>query len=245
MNTTEQNPPVIDPAKSTPGITTISASDLTAPLAGAMPDPTEHAGESMTSEPVEYRDSRKTLFDPEKHATKPDGTPAKNKHGNFYSKGVGKHGPSKPAQPSAPTRPAPVNRPPPTFAGQPAPDGSGQPADFTDLTGEASRIPLGPDAFELQAEAYLLTSYAPLMALFTAEVRPSDEEHVMLKQALANWFRKMKRVPEINEGLTFGMCAMGVFAHKLGKPSVREKWEMYKLRALQLWQRWTGKGDKK
>ena len=167
-----------------------------------------------------------------------------DRNGNYYSANLGRPakvrtGDSRPQdRTTAPASPPPgpsFQRPDPVFSG------AGDNA-------MGSAVPIGPgfggpDIFDLQAEAYLLMAYGPITAYFSPEARPDEGEHEMLKTTLAAWFRKMKKMPEIHEGVTFGLVAFGVFAGKLSKPTVREKWNHAVLGLRQLWARWTGKGN--
>lgn len=216
----------------------VTADELTEPLATAMPAPTVANGEfSETPAPVEIKDSRNKIFDPAIHAAKEDGTPAKNKHGRFYPKNLGKHGNPTPKRVEIPAAP---RRADPSFAnvsgGGPAPSSS------TPL----EVMPLGEDEYTALAEVYLQMSYGPLMALFSAEIRPIPDEHHVLKHALAGWLRSMK-AKQFSPGMAFALAASGIFMAKFEKPTVREKGALLWVRVKQIWSKWTGKktgGDK-
>lgn len=232
-----ENPKGEDKSAKPPGMVgteTVTAETLVEPLAGAMPEPT--AGSEIPLEPEKPKDSRGVEFDPDKHKTRDDGSPATDKHGNYYSNKTGvyqRKGGRPPAQAPNPVRPKP------TFAGAPA---GTQPA--AGITGEAT--PFNPnndpvtDQYFLLADVYLQTGYGPLMLMMGAEIRPTTEEHLALRESLAAWLRSI-RATEFSPGLAFTMTAAGVFISKFEKPTVREKAALTWLRLKQLWARFTGK----
>lgn len=231
-----EKPPVVIEADRTTA-QPVTAADLVDPLASAMPAPTA-ATDSPAPPPVAPKDTRGTLFDPERHATRDDGSPAKNRHGRFYSKEVGKRGANIKRTVNIPV---PPRRPDPTFANV-TPGVTPPPA--TEST-PLEILPPGEDQYTILADLYLQISYGPLMALFSEGIRPIPEEHIMLKQSLAAWLRSMK-AKEFSPGVAFALCAGGIFMAKLEKPTVREKAQLLWVRAKQLWAKWTGKkeGDK-
>ncbi len=170
----------------------------------------------------EIRDARGTLFDPRKHASD-NGRPKTNKHGNFYSAGLGKHGKTKETA-SAPlftekAKPATGDiqseRGNPTFSeSAPSPMSSGISA---------------PDEFEVMAELVLQTSYGPLMALFSEEVRPDKDEHAALKQAWSVYFRT-KGISEVSPAWGAALTSVAVFVRKTERPTVRERLTLYALK---------------
>lgn len=238
MPTTETKAPDIAPVPpaASPAVE-VTADELTAPLAAAMPAPTLETPTSdipaPTSEPV--KDTRGKIFDPAVHAVNPDGTPAKNRHGRFYPKNLGKHGSPSNKKVSIPT---PPKRPDPVFANVPggASPPPSDPLTPLEVVGELN------DEFSALAELYLQMGYGPLMALFSAEIRPIPEEHHMLKHSLAAWLRSMK-VKQFSPGVAFALCAGGIFMAKLEKPTVREKAQLFWFRCKQLWAKWSGKKE--
>lgn len=230
-----EKPPVIVPPSVAEAME-VSADELTAPLASAMPAPTTATPESSPPPASEVRDTRGKVFDPSIHAVKEDGTPAKNKHGRFYPKETGKHGSPANKKVSVPQIP---RRPDPTFAnisGGANPPPVGSPATPLEVMAP------GEDEYTALAEVYLQMGYGPLMALFTAEIRPIPEEHIVLRQSLAAWMRSRK-AKEFSPGVAFALCAGGIFMAKLEKPTVREKAALVWFRTKQLWAKWTGKKE--
>lgn len=239
--TTEGDNPV-NPAQSTPLVENrseaagVTAETLVEPLAGAMPEPTAGATDAPdpgTSTPV---DANGTEFDPDRHKAQADGTPAVDKKGRFYSKNLGTYTRQGAAAKKVSPPPAPP-RPKPTFAGAPA--GSTPPP-----LGEA--VPFNPndtpitDQYFLLADVYLQTGYGPLMLMLGADVRPTTEEHLALRESLAAWLRSI-RATEFSPGLAFTMTAAGIFISKFEKPTVRERAALTWLKVKQLWARFTGK----
>lgn len=215
-NETENQNPTPAPVQ------TVTAADLAAPLAERMPDvtaETETAAPapsvpraSFDSPPPDTapKDSRGVRFNPEKHAANEDGTPRKNKHGNFYPKGLGKHGAAKIAKGEMPGSPAPAERPAPSFN---APGGESRPVDPN----------VSPfDEYDAAAEIYLLSAYGPLIVAFSEHVRPDATEHAALKTAVANYLR-VKQISEPSPGWSLFFVATAVAVKKSAIPEVRER----------------------
>ncbi len=213
-NETENQNPTPAPVQ------TVTAADLAAPLAERMPDVTAETETaalapsvpraSFDSPPPDTapKDSRGVRFNPEKHAANEDGTPRKNKHGNFYPKGLGKHGAAKIR---ANTSPAPSEEmPAPTFN---APGSAPRPAD-PNLSAF--------DEYDAAAEIYLLSAYGPLIVAFSEHVRPDATEHAALKTAVANYLR-VKQISEPSPGWSLFFVATAVAVKKSAIPEVRER----------------------
>jgi len=125
----------------------LTADALAAPLAGAMPEPT---GSLPAIETNETTDAAGVVFDPEKHASNPDGSPKKDKRGRFY-----------PAKLGRPRKDAPAgvdSAESPTFAGQETDGGQESTARaFIALAGVPLVAWLGPDAALEEPEIDALT----------------------------------------------------------------------------------------
>ena len=230
MDETKNSP--VDGSNLTGEATPISSVEIADQWGGRMPPVTEgqtNGGEIpeavKPSTISEIRDSRGTLFDPLKHANE-NGVPKKNKHGNFYSAGLGKHGKTK-GPTSAPlmtekARPATGDianeRGNPTFADAPSASSSPMHSATT-----------APDEFEVMAELVLQTAYGPAMALFSADVRPDESEHAALKQAWATYFR-VKGVKDVSPGWGAALTTAAVFFRKTEKPTVRERIALYAMK---------------
>lgn len=165
------------------------------------------------------RDSRGTLFDPLKHAHE-NGTPKKNKHGNFYSAGLGKHGKTK-LPGSAPLM---TEKAKPATGDAAAERGNPSFADTPSAPMHSTTTP--PDEFEVMAELVLQTAYGPAMALFSSDVRPDESEHAALKQAWATYFR-VKGISDVSPGWGATLTTAAVFFRKTEKPTVRERIAFY------------------
>lgn len=198
-----------------PAVKTASIEEIAAPLVNSMPDVTQAAegqnlgGEEIKAPPVQssFVDGSGKNFDPEKHATNPDGTPKKNANGNFYAKSVGRPK-NKAVAPSAPVQA-------PTFA-----DVGGStvaPANFAPIAAT-------PDRFAVAADSYLQLSYALAVLAFSPDVKPDEAEHEALKIPAAQLLRRYD-VDDIHPGITFAAVATGIFLKKLEKPTVRERWD--------------------
>ncbi len=203
----------------------VSAQELTAPLAERMPPVTPGQGDSQAPAPEvkpaapvpegpAVYDSRRIKFSPARHQANADGTPVKNRKGNFVLKADYRqaHGQRPLVGKTAGPTPAPAERPPATFGGESPSPGLVPPA--------------GPDEYELMAEVYLQSSYGPMMLAFTPEVRPDHEEHAALKQSLAALLRK-KQSKELDPAWAFGLTATAVFVRKTQNPTVKERLVLY------------------
>lgn len=224
----------------TPAAPPITASELTAPLAAAMPPPSETTLPEETPAatppaPEGPKDTRGTVFDPARHMAKPDGTPAKNRHGRFYSKDIGH--PGKTSAPARPAKPAPVFNGPAPSRSSPPPHAS---TEFEASSDPANQIPRAlpvVDQYDLLADVYLRNGYGPLMLAFGEEILPDSEEHLALKNSLAAWLR-IRRAKEFSPGLAFAMTAGAIFMKKLEKPTVRERAGLLWHRTKQVYHRY-------
>lgn len=184
---------------------------VSAPASGTPAPAFSVPNETLPPENQRPIDAHGVRFDPDIHRTRPDGTPAKNKHGNFYRKETGR--PPGPRPPPAPGGPIPAA----TFN---APAGGGP----------AATLPAaGPDRYDALAETFLRIGYGPLVILFTDDIRTTDQEHQILKSALANWLR-VSQVEDLPPGLAFGLVATGIYLPKFTQPTVRQRLALYWLK---------------
>jgi hypothetical protein len=182
--------------------------------AGPPAGPGNNLPAANATPPPEFTDTHGTKFDPSIHRMKPDGSPAKNKHGNFYRKDTGRprnpppKAAAKPARPAAPAAPIPAaafNAPPPGFAAPGAPP-----------------PPAGPDRFDALAETILRIWYGPAVLIFSEEIRTTQEEHAVLKAALGEGLRSSD-VEDLPPWVAFSLIAGGIYLPKFSKPTVKQR----------------------
>lgn len=137
-------------------------------------------------------------FDPATHAANPDGTPKKNKFGNFYRKDVGRkrnNGESTTQQPSFET---PQNSNSPHF--------------------NENRV----DEYEAMAETCLRLGDGAMVSILTDDVKLEDPEFLTLKSALVPALRS-SGIKDIPPWMAFSLVGLGIYLPKLQKPKAKER----------------------
>lgn len=247
---------------------TVTAAELAAPLAGAMPAASEAAAPAAVIQaPVKpspapaarhepaanaaalnARDKSGRKFDPAKHRVDARGNPCRDKNGLFYSKNLGRPAEILKARtegPAAVPKPALAARLAAAPGAPGAPFAPGIAPTFADLgdgpPAPLSVAPLAPgeaDPYGPIADSYIRLLWAPLIAAFGPDVKLEPEEHAALRAPGADILRSGK-VKRLDPRLEFGAVFIGIMAGKITtKPTVRERWELMKVRAAQLWRRY-------
>jgi hypothetical protein len=137
-------------------------------------------------------------FDPNTHAANPDGTPKKNKFGNFYRKDVGRKRNSPETQESAS-----INET----------KGTGNIPIFNE-----NRV----DEYEAMAETCLRLGDGAMVSILTDDVKLEDPEFLTLKTALVPALRS-SGIKDIPPWMAFSLVGLGIYLPKLQKPKAKER----------------------
>lgn len=234
-NETAPAEPVALPAPAS-RVQTVTAGSLVSDLAAAMPEPTARAGKTdhddVPTPAGNNIDANGTEFDAKRHAVKKDGSPRIDKKGRFYSNALGRPHAGNQAK-ITPERPPVPNRPAPSFT---------DPATGAPITSAGEPFSAGANAgpiedqFAPMAEMYLAMLYAPAVAIFSVEAKPDSDQHEALKGQLTIALRH-SGAKEFNPWAGFALTLIAVGMTKIDKHTVRERWQLLKLRIAQIWNR--------
>lgn len=216
----------------------VNAGTIVDMLGGRMPPVTEtkeadKTAETSTTERTETkplpdaRDSRGTKFS-SRHQTNADGSPRKNKHGNFMTRTDYRELHDKAAPNGQPRKAAPQSFSPAADRNEPAPPSFNAPGSAQKPVDPNVREPM-PDEYDFAAEMYLQSGYGPLIVGFSEHARPDEEQHAALKVALANYLRA-KQISEPSPGWALLFVVTAVVVKKSENPIVME-------RGVSLWNR--------
>lgn len=232
----------------------VKASDLTGNLIAGMPEgpkterpaPVFQTDEPKLPDPgttplpgfeaLPVKDDGGTEFDPSQHMANPDGSPAKNKKGRFYSKFIGRGGAAKKTGENGNPTPQ-VERPAPKFDGAPPEKvflngADGGPGEIKVTVNQ----PAQPDEADGISLLVIPTVDGIAQAIFGKDIALSPDEMKNAQPAVAAYMRA-KNAKDISPGWALVLIATAIYGPKFQKPTVKERIALYILKIKNLFNR--------